>query len=86
MLCQLSYAPGRFEKPIVSAPLGGFGRGASGNHAPMSENTIEHGDEAQAAEDELQEPPLGKGYGLDEDEARTEPIPDEVLIDEEDAG
>jgi hypothetical protein len=51
----------------------------------MSENTIEQGDETQAAEDELQELQLGKGYGLDEDEARTEPIPDEVLIDEEDA-
>jgi hypothetical protein len=50
----------------------------------MSENTIEHGDEAQAAEDELQEPQLGKGYGADEGERGIEPLPDEVLIDEED--
>jgi len=84
VLCQLSYAPGRFEKPIVSAPLGGFGRGASGNHAPMSENTIEHGDETQAAEDELQALQLGEGYGADERE-RLEPLSDEVLTDQEDA-
>jgi hypothetical protein len=51
----------------------------------MSEHTIEHGDEAQGAEDELQEPQLGYGYGADEQEERQEPLPDEVLTDEEDA-
>jgi hypothetical protein len=51
----------------------------------MSEHTIEHGEDAQGAEDEQQEPPLGYGYGVDEQEARQEPLSDEVLTDEEDA-
>ena len=50
----------------------------------MSENTIDHGDEAQGAADELQGEQLGQGYGADEGE-RIEPLSDEVLTDEEDA-
>jgi hypothetical protein len=51
----------------------------------MSEHTIEHGDDAQGAEDELHEPQLGYGYGVDEQEERQEPLSDDVLTDEEEA-
>ena len=50
----------------------------------MSENTIEQGDEAQAAADELQDEQLGKGYGADEGE-RLEPLPEQGIRDEESA-
>ena len=53
MLCQLSYAPRRFEAPSLPRLARGFGSPAGGNHAAMSENPIEQGDETQAAEDEL---------------------------------
>ena len=45
----------------------------------MSENTIEQGDEAQAAEDELNDEQLGKAYRdeIDEEEQRRRELADE---------
>jgi hypothetical protein len=48
----------------------------------MSENTIEQGDEAQAAEDELTDQQLGKAYRDDIDEAEEHR---RELAEEEDA-
>jgi hypothetical protein len=45
----------------------------------MSENTIEQGDEAQAAEDELNDEQLGKAFRDEEDERKRQ------LAEEEDA-
>ena len=84
MLCQLSYAPRRFEAPILPASPGGFGSRLAGNHAAMSENTIEQGDEAQAAEDELTGRQPGPAYRDDEEqneEYRRELAEDEDAVE-----
>ena len=45
----------------------------------MSDNTIEQGDEAQAARDELEDEQFGEAYRDEQDERKR------VLADEEDA-
>ena len=57
----------------------GFGTPATGNHGTMSDNTIEQGDETQAARDELEDEQFGKAYRDEQDER------ERVLADEEDA-
>ena len=73
MLCQLSYAPGRFEVSDCIGGSAGIPRAVS-DQEPEREQ--QQPTEAPPGEDDLQADQEGKGYGEDEGE-RADALPDE---------